>query len=214
LELAQTNILKRKTWAPLVPYVTVGIGWLVFHNVWIAVIAYHAGMMALLIWERGYVPFNLLLKSRNYKILIVIAALGAAGGLLLYLCWPLLNIPANIALYLQSRGLTPALWPFFIAYFILINPVLEECFWRGYLFNRFKGIILGDVLFSGYHILVLAGMINWFWLIPVFIILIIGAWVWRQVNRWNQGLATSVVSHITADASIILVIYFMAIRSG
>jgi membrane protease YdiL (CAAX protease family) len=196
------------------PYVTVGIGWLVFHNVWIAVMAYHLGIIAILGFERKKVPFNLISKSRNYKILILTAAMGVTGGLILYLCWPLLNIPGDITLFLQRGGLTPALWPYFIIYFILINPTLEECFWRGYLFDRSRQITLNDILFSGYHILVLAGMINFMWLIAVFVILIIGAWVWRQANRWNQGLAASIISHIAADASIILVIYFMLILKG
>ena len=55
-------------------------------------------------------------------------------------------------------------------------------------------------------------MIDFFWLIPVFVILIIGAWVWRQVDWWNKGLAAQLVSHFTADASIILVTYFMVIE--
>jgi len=196
------------------PYLAVGIGWLVFHSVWIAVMAYHLGIISILVFEREKVPFRLIFKSSKYKILIATASLGAAGGLLLYLCWSFLNIPGDINLYLQNSGLTPVLWPYFIAYFILVNPVLEECFWRGYLFDRSSRIVLNDLLFSGYHILVLAGMINFIWLIAVFVILIMGSWVWRQANRWNKGLAASIISHIAADASIILVIYFMLIING
>ena len=87
MEQTQTISLNKKTWAPLIPYITVGLGWLVFRNVWIAVLAYHSGIIAVLIFESEKVSFNLIFKSRNYKILIVTDDLGTAGGLLLFLCW-------------------------------------------------------------------------------------------------------------------------------
>jgi hypothetical protein len=199
-------------WAPLIPYITIGIGLLVLHSAWIAIVGYHLSMVILLLLAGRKISFKQRHESRNYSIVIVAIVLGGASGLLLLLLWPLLSITTNIYVYFQNIGLTAVMWPYFLTYFILINPWLEEYYWRDYLGSDSKRITLNDLLFSGYHILVLAGKINIIWLIVVFIALSLGAWFWRQANRWNQGLMASIASHITADSSVILTIYFMTIK--
>jgi membrane protease YdiL (CAAX protease family) len=198
--------------AALIPYAPIGIGLLVFHNAWIALTGYHLSLVIILFTARRKISFTQIRESRNYKILILTFLMGGLGGLLLYWLWPLLAIPEEINLYLQNIGLTAAVWPFFIAYFVLINPWLEEYFWRGYLGSPSKWITLNDLFFSGYHIIVLAGKIDAIWLIPVFIVLSLGAWFWRQADKWNRGILASIVSHAAADISVILTIYFSAIR--
>jgi hypothetical protein len=209
LEQTRKEISGIRLWAPLIPYVTIGTGLLILHNVWIAIVSYHLCMGAILLLTKSKFPSKPVPKTRNYKILVVAAFLGGAGGLLLYLLWPLLGIPRTINLYFQQIGLDQAVWPYFIAYFVLINPWLEENYWRGYLGSYSRRITLNDVLFSGYHLIVLAGKINTIWLISVFVILILGSWFWRQANGWSHGLAPSIISHVVADASIIGIIYFM-----
>jgi hypothetical protein len=170
-------------------------------------------MVIILFFAKSKSPLNQILVSRNYKFLIVAPVTGGIGGLFLYLMWPLLGIPEDIDLYLQRIGLTTAIWPYFMAYFILVNPWIEEFYWRSYLGSSSKQITLNDLLFAGYHIIVMAGIIDIIWLIAVFIVLILGAWFWRQVNRWNYGLTASIASHFAADASIIITIYFMTTLS-
>lgn len=209
LEQTRTAISSKWKWATLVPYGTIGIGLLGLHNVWFSILGYHLGMIIVLLLAGPQISFRQVWRSRNYEILIVTSAFGGMGGLLLYLFWPLLGIPGDISQYLQNRGLTTAAWPFFLAYFILVNPWLEEYFWRSYLGSNSKNLTLNDLLFSGYHILVLVGVISVVWIIMVFVVLCMGAWFWRQANRWNQGLLASVVSHLAADATVIFAIYFM-----
>jgi len=205
-------IMDKKILAPLLPYVAIGIGLLVLRNAWIAILVYHLGAIIIL-FSSGYrTSFTQVLKNRNYTLLIITALMGAAGGFLLYLTWPLLSIPKDIATYLQDIGLTKIVWPYFIAYFIIINPLVEESYWRGYLGSNSKRIVVNDLFFSGYHILVLAGKIDVIWLVLVFIVLSLGAWYWRQANRWNHGILASTISHFAADASVMLIIYFMIVR--
>jgi membrane protease YdiL (CAAX protease family) len=85
--------------------------------------------------------------------------------------WPWLAVPPAINSHLQSIGLTADSWPYFIAYFIIINPWLEEFFWRGFLVNLSRKIVLNDLLFAGYHLLVLAGTMDAVWLAAIFLIL-------------------------------------------
>jgi hypothetical protein len=196
--------------APLIPYVAIGIGLLFLHNGWIAMLGYHLSIIMILLFAGGKIYFKQINKPGSYAIFIAATVMGVAGGLLLYLMWPLLGIPGDIDLYFQNIGLTGETWPYFIAYFILVNPWLEEYYWRGYLGSNSKRIILNDLLFAGYHILVLMKNVDIVWLIAVFIVLSLSAWLWRQADRLNQGLITSIVSHAAADISVILTIYFMA----
>lgn len=202
-------ILKIKTWDPLVPYITIGIGLFVFSNVWAAVLGYHLSMAVILYLARRKASFSQILKNNSYKILIVTFILGGLGGLVLYLLWPWLAVTENINLFLHNNGFTTAMWPYFIVYLVLVNPWLEEYYWRGYLGSNSKMITLNDLFFSGYHIMILAGNIEGIWLVIVFILLTFIAWFWRQANRWNKGIAASVISHFAADTSIILTIYFL-----
>ena len=134
---------------------------------------------------------------------------GALGGFLLYYVWPFLAAPGRINDYVKSIGLTAGTWPLFILYFAVMNAFLEEYYWRGLLDNGSKIISLNDLSFSGYHVVVLLGGISVTWLAAVFLILLLAAWTWRQVNRLNAGLLSSLACHIAADISVILVAYLM-----
>ena len=199
----------KRIYSPLVPYATVGIGLLLLHNAWIAIVGYHFCMITILLIARERISWGRISSIRGYGVITLTALVGGSGGLLLYLLWPLLGIPDNLDLYLITIGLKGNTWPYFIVYFILINALVEEYYWRGYLGSVSKRITLNDLLFSGYHIIVLAGKINIVWLFVVFICLSMAAWYWRQTNRWNRGVLTSIVSHVAADASIIMAIYFL-----
>jgi hypothetical protein len=195
--------------APLVPYITVGIGLLVFHNAWIAIISYHLCMILILLLAGTGRPLRDFFKTTNVRVSLTAIGLGAAGGTLLYLLWPLLAVPVDISLYLENIGLTQFSWPLFLAYHILVNPWIEEYYWRGYLGSDLKRIVINDLFFSGYHILILAGKMDLLWLIACFIILSGTAWFWRQATRLSQGLLSSTASHLAADLTVMLAIYIM-----
>jgi hypothetical protein len=192
---------------PVVPYITVGLGFLVFHNAWITLISYHLGMLAVVYLSPEHPPLKFLFGGKN-RILSLVAALGGAcGGLLLYLLWPLLSVPTDISLQLQSLGLNRDSWPFFLVYFILLNAGIEEYYWRGLLSEESKFPIPNDLFFAGYHLMVLAGKVEVMWLIAVLAVLVLAAWAWRQFNRLGRGLLPSLASHLAADITVIFTIY-------
>ena len=64
---------------------------------------------------------------------------------------------------LQKEGLTKNNFIFIFAYIIFINSFLEESFFRGFIYNVFKdqdhpvwGIVYGSLLFSVYHLGIVA----------------------------------------------------------
>lgn len=198
-----------KTIAPLVPYVSVGAGLLLFRNAWIALFGYHAGMIAVLLISGRAIPSKQLFHCTGYKTLLLMSIAGASGGFLLYILWPFLSVPQDISSYIQDIGLTGAGWPLFLAYYILANPLLEEYYWRGYLTTSSKRMVPADFLFSGYHLIVLAGKISPVWLVAVFLTLSVTTWFWRRTNERSGGLLTSTLSHLAADTTVIFTIYLM-----
>ena len=206
------GLLVKKIFPPIIPYITIGIGLLVFHNAWLAILGYHTGMVAVISLSRPRISAKRAFQSNRYWIPFITALVGVGSGILLYISWPLLSVPDDINSYIRSIGLNERTWPVFLAYFILINPLIEEYYWRGYLAAVTKGIALNDLLFSGYHLIVLAGQMETIWLIVVFFGLTIGAWFWRQMNRLNGGLLASTISHMTADITVILTIYYISMK--
>lgn len=204
--------LVKKLLPPIIPYIAVGIGLLVFNNVWPAILGYHAGMIAVILLSNTRLPLKQVFQSKKSWIPVITLLIGAGSGILLFILWPFLSVPDTIQSHLQSIGLNEHTWPGFIAYFVTVNPLLEEYYWRGYLASATWRITLNDVFFSGYHLIVLAENIAIVWLAAVFLGLIAGAWFWRQMNRYNEGLLASVVSHLAADITVILTIYYFSMH--
>ena len=202
----------KKILSPLIPYLAVGIGFLIFRNAWLTVLGYHAGMILVLLLSNTRPPLKTIFKGNHFWIPFITFLIGACSGVVLYLLWSYVSLPPDINVFLRSLGLTGVSWLVFIAYFSLVNPFIEEYYWRGYLGSAAKGITLNDMLFSGYHLMVLAGLIGNIWLLVVFAGLTLGAWFWRQMNRLNGGLLASVVSHLAADTAIVLTIYYFSVK--
>ena len=120
--------------------------------------------------------------------------------------------PASLQLEseLADLGLTGLPWLLFIGCYFIVNPVLEELFWRGYLGQRTRGLTWNDVWFSGYHVLVAVNFTWWPWVVASFLVLVAISWVWRQFARQARGLLLPILSHTAADASIILAVFLLA----
>ena len=92
-----------------------------------------------------------------------------------------------------------------------MNPWFEESFWRGMFGENNKELIWTDLVFVGYHMLVLALFITWYWLPLVFIALTLVGWFWRKLSSEYNGLLLPTVSHVAADASIMIMIYLISL---
>jgi membrane protease YdiL (CAAX protease family) len=206
------SVLVKKIIAPLVPYITIAIGLLIVHNAWAAMLSYHAAMALILLLSKSRINIKQGYQGKTFWIPVLMALIGVSAGILLYVLWPHLGVPVEFRQYLRSIGLYGWTWPVFIVYASLVNPLLEEHYWRGYLGSPAKIITVNDVLFAGYHLLVIGGNIGVIWLIAVFLGLTIAAWFWRQINRMNGGLLVSFVSHMTADTAVFLAIYYFAVK--
>jgi len=136
---------------------------------------------------------------------LILFGLGAGG--LLYLLGPHAGLNETfVAPILNKLGLGQRSFQFFALYHALINPWLEEAFWRGHLGSNSRKIVAGDVFFAGYHLLVIILFLSWAWCAVAFGVLILAAWFWRQIATRNKGLLVPSISHLVADGSLMLAV--------
>lgn len=192
----------------LLPYLAVFAGMFLFGNAWGALIGFHLSLLPLLCAEarqarRFFVPVS-------FRTFLPVALAGLAGGWGLWLVWPLAGLPPDFPAQVERLGLRCADWPLFLAYFTLLNPFLEEWYWRGALGSDSPLPQPVDVLYAGYHVSILALFAAPGWVLIGFLLLAGAGWLWRQTARLTGSLLPAALSHLLADASILMVLYWKA----
>src|SRR5690242_14395362 len=136
---------------PVLPYLAVGLGLFWFQNAWIALLGFHCAIRVALWLAKANIPIKILLKSSDIRWIILSGLLCGSSGLSLYFLWKYFGVAVNITGQMEALGLTRATWPVFIAYFVCVNPFIEEYFWRGYLGSSTSNLYLSDFLYAGFH---------------------------------------------------------------
>jgi membrane protease YdiL (CAAX protease family) len=194
----------------LVPYLCVFFGMLMWRSAWGALIGFHVGLLPVLLprWRGIYPKF---LSPVSKKTLIFIAQTGILGGLGLWLLWPYTGISSGFPAQLAALGLSGWVWLPFIVYFTLVNPWLEEAYWRNALDSSSRYPAPVDFLFAGYHLIILCLFVNLAWMLFAFVVLVMAGWFWRQVSRYTGSLLPAVFSHMLADLSLLIVLRGFAV---
>lgn len=198
--------------APLMAYATVAIGLFWLHSAWITLLGFHTAIIGSLLYAKPNIPLSFLYKTNDKKWIALSILLSGCSGIALFFLWPWFGIAHNLPAQLESIGLTSSMWPPFIAYFTLANPMIEEYFWRGYFGSTIQGIYIYDAVYAGYHALILIGKVHFASILFAFAMLTLAAWFWRQVTYKDGGLLAAVLGHMGADLSILLVIFWMCNR--
>jgi membrane protease YdiL (CAAX protease family) len=129
--------------------------------------------------------------------------------MVLYFLWDVFGFASDLSAQVASLGLNALNWPVFIAYFALVNPWIEEYFWRGWLGSESKSLHTSDFLYAGFHGLILVNKVVTGSIIFGLSVLIVAGWFWRQVAREDGGLLTPVIGHMAADFTILVAVYRM-----
>jgi hypothetical protein len=196
-----------KSIAPLLVYLAVGIGMFRLKSAWGALLGFHLAIIVSLLWVRPNIPITVLFKSTNIKWILLSVLLCGSSGLALYFLWAYFGPANDLSVQIESLGLTLTTLPGFIAYFALINPLLEEYFWRGYMGNPKNGFYIYDLIYAGYHALVLIGKVPGYLIIFALMGLTFAGWLWRQIAREDRGLLAPVLGHMAADFTILVVVF-------
>ena len=200
-----------KKWvAPILPYLAVWAGSFLLKSAWLSLIGFHCAILLTLAITRPEIPVRILVQGGSLKWLLANLLLCGISGIGLYFLWDRFGMAGDLPAQLRAVGLTPSSWPWFIAYFTLVNPFIEEYFWRAYLGSGTQGFYIGDLIFAGYHGLIMAGKVHVPAIIFALTCLTFIGWFWRQTRRAESGLLAPVVGHMAADLSILVCVMLKA----
>jgi membrane protease YdiL (CAAX protease family) len=192
---------------PILPYLAVAIGVFWLQHALAALLGFHIAIVLSLLLARSQIPVKVLFTSRDIRWVILTILLCGSSGVSLYVLWSYFEVIGDISSHIESFGLTSSTWPVFITYFVLVNPLVEEYFWRGYLGSPTRRLHPSDFLYAGFHGLILLGKIQPSIILYSLIVLVLAGWFWRQIARADNGLLAPVLGHMAADFTILMAIY-------
>lgn len=196
-----------RTLSPFIPYVAVVVGLYGFHSAWGAIVAYHL-LAAATVALGGATSSGRAGTGHRTPVVWLSVLVFACCGVALYVVWPY-AINSDVALArLQTYGLTRLTWPYFAVYFCVMNTTLEEYFWRGYLHDDSPRLRANDLLFGGYHAVVLLAFAGPVWTLPVFAACAFAGWLWRRLKTLTGSLAFPIATHLMADVGIVLAVHY------
>lgn len=190
--------------APAIPYLAVLAGIWLAGSVWVAVFAYHAGIVVALAASGRLGLVRELGRGWHAGLALGLGALLLLAGPAIYLCWPLMRLD-GVALgdALSGLGVGGAALIPLAAYATLANPWFEEALWRGLLISDRRGPAVPDALFAGYHALVLIEFLAWPWIVACVVVLALAAWGWRRLALHTGGLLVPALTHLAVDIGIV-----------
>jgi len=198
----------KKWFAPVLVYSGVGLGLFFFRNAWIALLIFHLAIILSILIARPDISIKILFRSKDIKWILVSVLLCGSSGITLFFLWNKFGIAENLSVRLEAMGLNRSNWIAFITYFALINPFLEEYFWRGYLGSKTTNFTVSDSLYAGFHGLILINNVRTDMIMYSLTVLIFAGWFWRQIERADGGLLAPVLGHMAADFSILMAVYW------
>lgn len=193
--------------APILAYLAVGVGIFQFHSAWGALIGFHVAIVSSLLIARPNIPIKTLFKNNNFKWILVSIFLCGSSGLTLYFLWNYFGFAVDLPAQVASLGLDRSNWIAFIAYFALVNPFIEEYFWRGFLGSNTTNTYVSDFLYAGFHGLILVNKVQTGSIFFGLAVLVFAGWLWRQIAREDGGLLAPVLGHMAADLGILTAVY-------
>jgi membrane protease YdiL (CAAX protease family) len=195
--------------APALAYLAVGLGIFRFHSAWGALVGFHIAIILSLLIARPNIPGVILLKNTKIKWIVLSVLLCGSSGVALYFLWNQFGFADDLPAQVESLGLNSSTWIPFIAYFALVNPFVEEYFWRGYLGSETKKLHVSDFMYSGFHALVMIGKVRMDAVLFGLSMLVLAGWFWRQIVREDHGLLAPVLGHMAADFTILMTVFNM-----
>lgn len=190
------------------PYLAVLLGVFLLKNGFLAVLVYHLVLLLCIVKIDGVKPFRLLLKGWNSVLGPLMCLGGVVPGVVILYLWPIARQEhADLAQLFALLNLDDRWFTAFAVYACLVNPFLEESFWRGCFNNRSWLPAPIDALFSGYHALVVIPVLSAPFVVLLFLAMLVVGWLLRTLRRLTGGLLIPLLTHLIADIAILYAVW-------
>lgn len=194
--------MPRKYWL-IIPFLAFGAGIYIYQSAWISLILYHLLLCIPLGLYQSQWSFADFFKGFRFHW----AAIHLLTCLGIFLILTHLGKTNDFGEPLQQM-LTKFGQPglFFAIYFIIINPLFEEAFWRDLMASKSRRLTLEDVAFGVFHTVILAPFLSLPYIIAIVSGLIATAWIWRRIRWKENGLAIPWLGHSLGDAMFVAIV--------
>ena len=208
--MSAQNTLTKKLIAASIPYFAMWVGVFVLGNGLITVLLYHLGIVVFITAEKRWDVAKSFRSGWDARLGIAAVVVSSLIGVVIYLSWPIAKIDGVELINVFERfGVLGSAGAVFAVYAVIVNPVLEEILWRGYLFDERKGLCWVDAAFAGFHVMLLTIVLKSFPCVGGFFVMCFAGWMFRTLRRRLGGLGVAWLMHLVADVSILVGIYFL-----
>lgn len=123
--------------------------------------------------------------------------------------------PESISAMMRDMSYQPRLLIFYFLFMVWGNSLLEEVYWRGYMFHRLRAvstlpltIILTAVFYASYHLLMTVPFLGWGKGIFLTSVVLGAGLFWAWLREKTGSIWPAVISHALADLGIFYIIFF------
>jgi len=192
------------------PSILIFIGLIVFQNVLVTFGLFYGWLLAVPLLYKVKWKWGFDRKALAAGILTGLVSLGAIYGTVALLKDSVfdLNEVRNLLLAWDFTG--AKVW-ILVLFLILVNPILEELYWREFMFGRLvkfgtsKAIVTTSFFYALYHVftvyLIFSFPFNVIAVLPVFV----AGLMWGFMRFKLKSIAAPVISHMLADLGIMMV---------
>ncbi|MHC4553565.1 MAG: CPBP family glutamic-type intramembrane protease [Planctomycetota bacterium] len=190
------------------PYLAVLAGVFILKNGLLAVLLYHAVLLVCIIAINKIHALKLLIKGCHGCVGPLICLGGLLPAVVIIYFWPLAKLPdVNLSEVFSSLNLNKQLFGIFAVYSCIVNPFMEESFWRGCFKNNSLFPAPVDMLFAAYPALVIYPVVKLPFVVLLFAALTFVGWLFRTLYNFTGGLLIPLMTHIIADIAILYAIW-------
>lgn len=189
--------------AAVLSFLAIVVGLYVFKSASVAIGSYYFVIVCVVAMCSPVDLFKSLFVGWHSRAVIIFVGVTAMVGPAILFFWPRAMLDGivlsdMIGQYGIDAG---AIGPFSMAA-VIINPIMEEVYWRGCLPGKTAGPGWVDVAFGACHVPILMLVIRPQFIVGVFIVLVCAGWAFRYIRLKTGGLLVSWIGHAVADAGI------------
>lgn len=185
----------------IAPFLSLAAGIFLFRSGWLALIFYHALILFALGIYREQVRFRDLVVGFSWRPLVsmLVIACGLFAAITEFAISRDFVGPKVARLVGSCDGL-------FCFYLLLVNPILEELFWRDLFASKSRRPTVCDFLFGAFHSSILVLFLSPSAVLVVVLAISSVGYGWRQLRWRYSGLILPWMGHVIADAMLIGVV--------
>lgn len=137
------------------------------------------------------------------------------------LFWSRLGDPALISGLMRQMGYDPRWLGFYFVFMVIGNSLLEELYWRGYMWQRFlqssspaAAILWTALFYSSYHLLMTVPFLGWSTGLLLTGAVLAAGLFWGWLRRHSASLWPAIISHALADLAIFYILFFRIVPAA